>query len=350
MNIGEVIRKYRKEKQLTQEQLADYLGITPSAVNKWENNYSLPDIALLAPIARVLGITTDTLLSYKEELTKPEIRQIIEQFTEKALAGDYDALFSWAMEVMQEYPNSGTLAINLLPGLDAYKSILSVSEAGAYEEQIGKAYRRLLSDTDPEIVRRAAELSFYRYMNQKEYDEAEKILSFVPERDSEHKMMRALLHRRRGEHEEAYKLYEWMILEGYEKINGAFSNLFMMAADAGDTGRCDFITEKQEQLAHLLEMGRYHEVYLQLYPVLEKKDKETSLYLLEEMVQGIQNASAYQKSELYSHVEFGPGDRRNVAFLLRQSFEQDETIDFLREDERFGRIQKELDRLCGQNE
>lgn len=40
MKIGEVIRKYRKEKQMTQEELADYLGITSSAVNKWENGVS----------------------------------------------------------------------------------------------------------------------------------------------------------------------------------------------------------------------------------------------------------------------------------------------------------------------
>ena len=40
MNIGTVIRKYRKEKQLTQEEVAGYLGVTAPAVNKWENGVS----------------------------------------------------------------------------------------------------------------------------------------------------------------------------------------------------------------------------------------------------------------------------------------------------------------------
>lgn len=40
MMIGEVIRKYRKEKQMTQEDLAECLGLTSSAVNKWENGVS----------------------------------------------------------------------------------------------------------------------------------------------------------------------------------------------------------------------------------------------------------------------------------------------------------------------
>lgn len=73
MRIGEVIRKYRKEKQLTQEEMANYLGITAPAVNKWENGNSSPDISLLAPIARLLGISTDILLSYQEDLTEKEI-------------------------------------------------------------------------------------------------------------------------------------------------------------------------------------------------------------------------------------------------------------------------------------
>lgn len=41
MKIGEVIRKYRKEKDLTQEQMANYLGVSAPAVNKWENGDSL---------------------------------------------------------------------------------------------------------------------------------------------------------------------------------------------------------------------------------------------------------------------------------------------------------------------
>ena len=71
MELGKVIRTFRKEKQLTQEEMARRLGVTPPAVNKWENGNSYPDITLLAPIARLLGITTDTLLSYRKEFDRP---------------------------------------------------------------------------------------------------------------------------------------------------------------------------------------------------------------------------------------------------------------------------------------
>lgn len=60
MPIGEVIRTYRKNKNMTQEEMAGRLGVTAPAVNKWENGNSYPDITLLAPIARLLNISLDT--------------------------------------------------------------------------------------------------------------------------------------------------------------------------------------------------------------------------------------------------------------------------------------------------
>ena len=77
MAIGDVIRKYRKNLGLTQTEMAARLGVTTPAVNKWENNNSQPDITLLAPIARLLHITTDTLLSFTEDLTEEEISHFV---------------------------------------------------------------------------------------------------------------------------------------------------------------------------------------------------------------------------------------------------------------------------------
>ena len=70
MQIGSVIRKYRKECGLTQEEMAKRLGVTTPAVNKWENGNTNPDIELLAPIARLLHISLDTLLSFQEKVSE----------------------------------------------------------------------------------------------------------------------------------------------------------------------------------------------------------------------------------------------------------------------------------------
>ncbi len=60
--LGKNIAVLRKEKGMTQEELAQKLGVSPQAVSKWENLTSCPDIALLPDIAEIFGVTVDALL------------------------------------------------------------------------------------------------------------------------------------------------------------------------------------------------------------------------------------------------------------------------------------------------
>ena len=92
MNIGNVIKKYRKELGYTQEEMANRLGVTTPAVNKWENGNSNPDIELLAPIARLLHISLDILLSFHENLTDLEIEELIHKMEKKQLLNNVDTL------------------------------------------------------------------------------------------------------------------------------------------------------------------------------------------------------------------------------------------------------------------
>ncbi len=61
--IGEIIRKKREEKGLTQARLAQTLGVTAKAVSKWETGAGLPDVALLEPLSAALGLSVTELFS-----------------------------------------------------------------------------------------------------------------------------------------------------------------------------------------------------------------------------------------------------------------------------------------------
>ena len=67
---GQLIEKYRKEKKLKQVELADKLGVSKSAISKWENGNNLPDITLLEPLSEILGI--DKLLLFTSEYEAKE--------------------------------------------------------------------------------------------------------------------------------------------------------------------------------------------------------------------------------------------------------------------------------------
>lgn len=64
MELGKNIVKYRKEKNLTQTQLAEMLGVSFQAVSKWENDISMPDILLLPKLAAVLNVSCDILIGH----------------------------------------------------------------------------------------------------------------------------------------------------------------------------------------------------------------------------------------------------------------------------------------------
>ena len=65
LNIGKRIKALRKNKNITQDELAEVLNISPQSVSKWETGNSIPDVELLPIIARYFGITMDELFNYK---------------------------------------------------------------------------------------------------------------------------------------------------------------------------------------------------------------------------------------------------------------------------------------------
>ena len=62
MSVGETIQRLRTERRLSQEQLAELVGVSRQAVSKWELNTALPDTDKLIPLAKALGVSIDELL------------------------------------------------------------------------------------------------------------------------------------------------------------------------------------------------------------------------------------------------------------------------------------------------
>lgn len=76
--IGKFIANLRKEKKMTQEELAERLGVTNKSISRWENGKTMPDLSLLKKLTGILGITINELLS-GEKLTKEEYQEKLEE-------------------------------------------------------------------------------------------------------------------------------------------------------------------------------------------------------------------------------------------------------------------------------
>ena len=72
---GNNIVTFRKEKNLTQSELAELIGVSTQAVSKWETGSGMPDISQIVPLARVLAISTDKLLGHTDLAFEKEVTE-----------------------------------------------------------------------------------------------------------------------------------------------------------------------------------------------------------------------------------------------------------------------------------
>lgn len=75
LNLANNITRLRHERKITQEDLADFLGVTKASVSKWENAQSTPDLMLLLGLASFFDVTVDRLLGYEPRLSREQIRR-----------------------------------------------------------------------------------------------------------------------------------------------------------------------------------------------------------------------------------------------------------------------------------
>ena len=116
MNIyfSENIKRLRKERDLTQEALADFLGVSFQAVSKWERGESYPDIEMLPEIAVHFGVSVDELLGVNRAQNEQEILSIIEEYDNLT---DSATKHEIIMNAKEKYPNDFRIQLRYMADL-----------------------------------------------------------------------------------------------------------------------------------------------------------------------------------------------------------------------------------------
>ncbi len=113
MNIGVKIRELRKKRGVTQEQLAQSIGISFQAVSKWENGVALPDISLVTVLASYFGVSTDELLDFSLKELEKKVADICREAYEYR-ESDPEKSRKILEEALKQYPENDVLLNNLL--------------------------------------------------------------------------------------------------------------------------------------------------------------------------------------------------------------------------------------------
>lgn len=103
-NIGQRIKELRKKNDLTQEKLADFLGVTYQSVSKWECGTTMPDLGLIVPLARVLHVSTDELFGISAPEADERKAYFDAEYVEYWKKDDHEADYLIAKQAVEEYP------------------------------------------------------------------------------------------------------------------------------------------------------------------------------------------------------------------------------------------------------
>ncbi len=155
IKIGNKIKELRKKQRITQEQLAEKIGVSFQAVSKWENDIALPDITLVPVIAHYFGISTDELLSYDSGEKDREIMEYAIR-SQKYRETDPNKGKEILEEGLKRYPDNDILLCNMLYVLNYNENL------GNYWDETIELATRLIDKTSSDEIRYDA-LRFLAY-------------------------------------------------------------------------------------------------------------------------------------------------------------------------------------------
>ena len=105
MNISSIIKELRQKKKMSQEELAEYLGVSTQAVSRWETSVSYPDITLLPLIANVFNVTVDYLLGTDKFKNDKLIEEVKKEYHKYQVKGDNVGAHKYMKEIYEKYPH-----------------------------------------------------------------------------------------------------------------------------------------------------------------------------------------------------------------------------------------------------
>lgn len=346
MPMHTVIREQRKALGLTQEQVAQTLGVTAPAVNKWEKGTTCPDVALLPPLARLLGIDLNTLFCFHESLTEPEIAGYLNKAAAAFRESGFDAAFQQALDALRTYPNCDLLRYSLTTLLDGtlLMSELSPEEKARYTDQLLAWYERSAQSEDPKVRDPAVYVLARKYLSHQEYERAQALIDQLPERGSlDKRLLQAELLSQQGDAGEAAKQVERQVLSTVTELQTLLLRLTDFELEAGEYPRAAQIADITRRAAETFDLWTYNRPIAPLQVALAERDAHGAIQLLRELLSALFTPWAIHASPLYCRLDVKPNTSSWQLSLppLLSELEQNEAYAFLRTEPDFQALMEE---------
>lgn len=344
MSMNTVIQEKRKELGLTQEQIADFLGVSAPAVSKWEKGITSPDIGLLPPLARLLKIDLNTLFSFSEDLSPQEIGMFCNELTMIARDNIISA-FEIAEAKIHEFPHSEQLLLNAAIILDSM--LLQAQTSGVpkddFEAKVSFWYSSLGQSSDETIRNSANYMRVSRYIRQGKLDAAQEILDAIQDKNEiistlpDKLMLQVSIYLKQGKAALAALELEKALFREISRVQLILSKLVDAESADGKTDIAEKIAEKSGAMVELFDMWRYNGYTASFQIVSQEKDADKILSLLEKMLDALMSPWQLNESVLYHRMAPETKEFQGKEFLsvLLKALETDPDCEYLREHPRY---------------
>ncbi|MDR1629621.1 MAG: helix-turn-helix domain-containing protein [Oscillospiraceae bacterium] len=188
--FGEVFKALRKAKDMTQEQAAEALCVSPQAVSRWECASSFPDISLLPVIADYFKVSIEELLGVEQSHREAKVKEYLERFGEAMAHGYVEECIEIARSAIRDFPNNYELQNMLM-----YALFVSGDDSGnihnwqenveKYKEEIIEIGERILKNCTDDAIRLEAKARLgFHYCEIGEFDKGKAVFESLPAEDS----------------------------------------------------------------------------------------------------------------------------------------------------------------------
>ena len=271
--IGQRIKQFRKQNGLTQEKLADYLGVTDKAVSKWECGLTAPDLALIMPLARILGVSADELLGGKKEEMDAKRLEYDERYTHY-LKYDTKENYQIALQAVKDYPGDCKYLAFLAQTemFVAYCSEFKEDQTSRYSvEMLERAIKHndmVIEDCDDADVRyNAIWNAMICCKNMGDYDRAKRYAEMLPTKNqlTKDKAMEICL-----QGEELVQHKKWTVYKELQGLCIAFSRIYHFA-EKKEPYVIAALDAEEAILNVMFPDGNYHDFHKNLVCAYQKR-------------------------------------------------------------------------------
>jgi transcriptional regulator with XRE-family HTH domain len=290
INIASILIQKRKEKGITQEDLANYIGVSKAAISKWENAQSYPDITLLPLLAAYFNISIDDLIGYSPQLVKEDIQRLYQNLCRDFSTEPFDTVIEKCRDIIKKYYSCFPLLFQM--GI-LYINHSMICEDAIKTNEINEEARQIFhriteEDNDINLIKQAQIMEGYCYLILNKPEKALEELGEIEQSYMSKDVLLATAYQMTGNEKKAITALQVNIYQNIMNVIGTFPSLFSLYA--GQKEKFEDSLERFFMIEKAFDVRNMHPgvvlpIYLsaaQIYLMLDESEK--ALAMLEQYV------------------------------------------------------------------